>query len=197
METYSRIGLHRLLVFALSKTRSIIFSSVVLRYRASAGAPTSCSKRRACSRVRGKPSKMNLKNELHSKRVEKIENYTRNEWIRCKKTLETSVFFHFLLPDWFIAFFRTWSIIRSGTRPPSFIIPETSLPETTLETSGVLKCSTLETSEVLTSSPLVSSVFLTNGSTALDFLPQKITSGNMGKSKLISKDLAHGTLIRL
>ncbi len=28
--------------------------------------------------------------KLHSKRVEKMQNYTRNEWRRCKTTLETS-----------------------------------------------------------------------------------------------------------
>jgi hypothetical protein len=27
--------------------------------------------------------------KLHSKRVEKIQNYTRNEWRRCKITLDT------------------------------------------------------------------------------------------------------------
>ncbi len=27
---------------------------------------------------------------LHSKRVEKMQKYTRNEWKRCKNTLETS-----------------------------------------------------------------------------------------------------------
>jgi hypothetical protein len=31
--------------------------------------------------------------KLHSKRVEKMWNYTRNEWRRCETTLETSVFF--------------------------------------------------------------------------------------------------------
>jgi hypothetical protein len=28
--------------------------------------------------------------KLHSKRVEKMSNYTRNEWRRCQTTLETS-----------------------------------------------------------------------------------------------------------
>jgi hypothetical protein len=28
--------------------------------------------------------------KLHSKRVERMRNYTRNEWRRCKTTLETS-----------------------------------------------------------------------------------------------------------
>jgi hypothetical protein len=29
--------------------------------------------------------------KLHSKQVEKMQNYTRNKWRRCKTTLETSV----------------------------------------------------------------------------------------------------------
>jgi hypothetical protein len=32
--------------------------------------------------------------KIHSKRVEKIEKYTRNGWKRCKNTLETSVKYH-------------------------------------------------------------------------------------------------------
>ncbi len=31
-----------------------------------------------------------LKGKLHSKRVEKMQNHTRNEWRRFKTTLETS-----------------------------------------------------------------------------------------------------------
>ncbi len=46
--------------------------------------------------------------KLHSKRVEKMQKYTRNEWRRCKSTLETSVVHIEGVQSW-TSFSGTWS----------------------------------------------------------------------------------------
>ncbi len=81
--------------------------------------------------------------KLHSKRAEKMWNYTRNEWRRCENTLETSGEDHFR-SSWFCAMCCPCSLITSPPpcwcfsllRPYSTSWTTESEHKITLETSG-------------------------------------------------------------